>query len=122
MKIHTRFFVFIAAFTVGAIGVPALAQVQINPNPSREFGQTLLANPVTSNAPNLIEGKELYFPVSIAFDYSVTPPAVYIADSGNNRVLGWKNSSGLTAGNPADVVVGQNDFASNLPGGPAPNQ
>jgi uncharacterized protein (TIGR03437 family) len=122
MKIHTKFFVFIASFAVGAIGVPALAQVQINPNPSREFGQTLLATPVTSNAPNLIEGKELNGPSSIAFDYSVTPPAVYVADFGNNRILEWKSTSSLSAGNPADVVIGQNDFASNIAGGPGTNE
>ncbi len=104
------------------LAAPLSAQVQINGLPSREFGQSLLANPVTSCAPNLIEGKELSQPTGIAFDYSVTPPTVYIADLGNNRVLGWKNASNLTKGNPADVVIGQHDFASNLGGGCAPNE
>ncbi len=103
------------------ITVPLSAQVTINGLPSREFGQTLLANPVTSTAPNLIEGKELNEPTSIAFDNTVTPPTVYIADFGNNRVLGWKNASSITAGNKADVVIGQQDFSSNLPGGPGSN-
>jgi uncharacterized protein (TIGR03437 family) len=118
MKIRMKLLVSTAI----ALAVPALAQVQVNPIPSREFGQTLLANPVTSNAPNLIEGKELNGPAGIAFDYSVTPPAVYVADFGNNRVLEWKNASSLTAGNSADVVIGQNDFASNVGGGPGTNQ
>ncbi len=52
----------------------------------------------------------------------MTPPAVYVADFGNNRVLEWKSTSSLTAGNPADVVIGQNDFASNVGGGPGTNE
>jgi uncharacterized protein (TIGR03437 family) len=109
---------FVMALIVAA---PLSAQVTFNPVPSREFGQHLLplpGNPPTSSAPNLIEGRELNGPASIAFDYSVTPPTVYIADVGNNRVLGWKNSTTLSQGNFADIVAGQLDAYSNVPGGP----
>ncbi len=103
------------------VATPLSAQVTFNPVPSREFGQHLLplpGNPPTSSAPNLIEGRELNGPASIAFDYSVTPPTVYVADVGNNRVLGWKNSTTLSQGNFADVVIGQLDAYSNVAGGP----
>jgi uncharacterized protein (TIGR03437 family) len=74
---------------------------------------------LVSAAPNLVEGREFSSPQGIAFDYSVTPPAVYIVDTGNNRVLGWKSAAGLANGAKADIVVGQRDLFSTLPQGPA---
>jgi uncharacterized protein (TIGR03437 family) len=103
------------------LGITALASAQvltINPLPTREFGQPTLENPLESNAPNLVEGRELYVPRAIAFDGSVTPPHVYIADTGNNRILGWSNANALTQGNFADLVIGQPDFYSTFPLGP----
>ena len=110
------------SFAIIIVAAPLSAQVQINGLPSREFGQALLANPATSNAPNLIEGREFNGPMGIAFDYSVNPPGVYIADFANNRVLGWNNASSVTLGNPANVVIGQQDFVSNLQGGPGTSE
>lgn len=93
---------------------PMLAQITINPLPTREFGQPELAIPLLSAAPNLVEGRELLFPAAVAFDSSVNPPHVYVSDTGNNRVLGWSNanSNGTGAGqanqgNFADMVLGQ---------------
>src|SRR5215471_20469507 len=97
---------------------PLLAQVTINDLPSREFGQPLLSFPLTSGAPNLVEGREFSGPSGIAFDYSASPPAVYVADTGNNRVLAWKNSAALANGATADKVIGQRDFYSTLAQGP----
>jgi sugar lactone lactonase YvrE len=37
---------------------------------------------------------------------------VFITDSGNNRVLGWKNTVAFTNGQAADLVIGQTDFNS----------
>jgi len=91
----------------------------INCLATREFGQPQLRFPLTSQAPNLVEGRELSSPYSIAFDRSVTPPIVYVADTGNNRVLAWKNSSSLTQGNSADLVVGQVDMLSTNAQGPS---
>lgn len=101
--------------------LPALAQITINDFPSREFGQPkLLTTVLTSQSPNLVEGRELWAPAGIAFDYSVSAsaPAVYIADTGNNRVLGWRDAGRLNQGNTADVVVGQNDLFSTFGLGP----
>src|ERR1700688_4450726 len=96
---------FLCAVLVTA--APLLAQVIINALPTREFGQPTLLNPIESAAPNLVEGRELLFPRAIAFDASVTPPRVYIADTGNNRVLGWSNANNLSRGDFADLVIGQ---------------
>jgi uncharacterized protein (TIGR03437 family) len=106
------------------VTAPVLAQVTINPLPTREFGQPTLQTPLLSAAPNLVEGRELYNPSGIAFDNSVTPPRVYIADTGNNRVLGWSNANNLTQGNFADLVIGQPgaapaSFYSTFPQGPS---
>jgi hypothetical protein len=37
---------------------------------------------------------------------------LYIADSGNNRVLGWRDVTSLQNGTPADLVIGQPDLQS----------
>jgi uncharacterized protein (TIGR03437 family) len=106
-----------------SVAAPLVAQVTFSNTPSREFGQTTLVLPgPTSNAPNLIEGREFNYPSGIAFDYSVSPPAVYVADTLNNRVLGWRNSAAVATGSTADIVIGQLNFASNLVGGPGTGQ
>lgn len=87
-----------------------------NPTATRAFGQPQLA--LESGNPNLVEGREFYGPASIAFDNSVSPPRLYIADFLNNRVLAWKNASAITKGNFADLVIGQNDRFSTVAGGP----
>jgi uncharacterized protein (TIGR03437 family) len=88
----------------------------INDLPSREFGQARLFNPVTSGTPNLVEGRELNGPLSLAFAPS---GALYVVDTNNHRVLAWRSSSSLTKGNAADKVLGQRDFSSTIvQGGP----
>lgn len=90
----------------------------INPLPSREFGQTTLLNPPVSAAPNLVEGRELYSPSGIAFDNSVSPPRVYVTDTGNNRVLGWSNANKVSQGTFADQVLGQESLTATFVEGP----
>lgn len=106
------------------VAVPAFAQVTLDPYPMREFGQNLLPSfgaSVTSAQPNLVDGRGLNNPTGIAFDYSVNPPRVWVVDSGNNRVLGWNNSTSLAKANPADIVLGQRDLYSDIFGGPGSN-
>jgi len=109
-------------FSIWGMGV-ASAQT-LNPKPVKALGAPHLlatqANPgaLDSTNPNYIEGRELFNPTAIALDPSTNPPAVYIADTTNNRVLGWKYTSQLANGAPADVVLGQKDFFSTLPQGP----
>jgi uncharacterized protein (TIGR03437 family) len=74
------------------------------------------ANPlqIEGNGPNWVEGRELSSPLGVALDLSVSPPIVYIADSGNNRVLCYQYSTQLKAGSTADLILGQVDRFSNL--------
>ena len=68
--------------------------------------------------PNVVEGRELNLPTGVAVDNSVSPPNIYIADSGNHRVLGFRYATTLKAGSLADVVIGQTDrFGNQAQGG-----
>jgi hypothetical protein len=50
-------------------------------------------------------------PYGVAIDR--TAGHLYVADTANNRVLGWSSISALTNGAPADLVIGQSSFTSN---------
>jgi uncharacterized protein (TIGR03437 family) len=78
------------------------------------------ANPLAydSTGPNWVQGRELNGPFGIALDNSVSPPIVYVADTGNNRVLAFQYATQLTAGAQADLILGQPDRFTNLPQGP----
>ena len=97
------------------------AQITLNTAPTREIGQPqLLSNPFAfpNVNPNLVEGRELNSPFGVALDTSVTPPRLYVADTGNNRILAWKDAVGFTNGLKADLVIGQRDFFSTGAKGP----
>jgi uncharacterized protein (TIGR03437 family) len=94
----------------------AFAQITLNPLPTRVLGQDSAA--VTSINPNLVEGREFYTPSGVALDTSTNPPTLYVSDTGNNRVLGFRSVTSFANGKPADLVLGQANFASTLPQGP----
>ena len=108
------------SMVLAVASLPVMAQVSpdINILPSRQFGHSLLSLGKQTDSPNLVEARGLNIPRAIVFDTSSSPPIVYVADTGNHRVLAWKNPANLTKGNPADKVIGQRDFSTALPGGP----
>jgi uncharacterized protein (TIGR03437 family) len=110
----------IIVFSLALIGATAAyPQVTLNPLPSRSVGTPIAnSNTVEGTNPNLVEGKELFSPWAVAVDSSLSPPILYVSDTKNNRVLGWKNALSFTNGQPADLVIGQQDFAANDPQGP----
>lgn len=96
-------------------------QTVLNPLPYKIVGQfatpsnlddTLAPTQVT---PNLVEGRELFRPQSIAVDTSLDPPALWVADTANNRVLGYRDARSANGAPMADIVLGQRDFRSNTP-------
>lgn len=95
------------------------ALVPLNSIPARIVGhpQPELQTVITG-APNLVEGREFWLPQGVAIDTSVSPNILYVSDTGNNRVLAWKNSATFTSGQPADLVIGQQDFYHTSPQGP----
>jgi len=82
----------------------------VNVLPSRIVGHLPEQVPVPSANPNLVEGRELFNPIGVALDTSVSPPILYVADNGNQRVLAWKNAASFKNGAPADLVIGQPDM------------
>src|SRR5438309_7723773 len=107
---------FLRAIALITLAGALSAQTNLNRIPSRAIGQPQLS--VVTRSPNLVEGRELYAPQSLALDTSVSPPVIYVSDLLNNRVLGWKNATGFTNGQKADVVIGQPDFFSTQASGP----
>src|SRR5215472_11410685 len=107
-------------------GLSVQAQVTLNPKPSREIGHPAAAfNPLNAFPlnlnPNLVEGREFYAPGGIAMDTGVNPPILWVADTGNNRVLGWNYVAGLGVPGsgpfpPADYILGQPDRYSTIGG------
>lgn len=94
----------------------AVAQIKLNPSPTRVFGQT--STTLNSTNPNLVEGRELQAPESVVVDASSTPAPVYVSDTGNNRVLGFRSAASFANGQFADIVIGQPDLVTTIPQGP----
>ena len=113
-------------------------RVVVLPYGSGTFGgatRLLGQDNMTSNAPNLIEGKEFRFTAitsnnqlaadgGMVIDASSGTPHLYVADTYNNRILGFKDARLVTAGVAADIVIGEPDFATSLCNYPTgnPNQ
>ena len=115
-----RFFLWLAFALLGA--APAWTQITLNSLPIRTAGHpvtpVLEQGTLYSFAANLVEGRELYAPRGVAVDASVSPSPIYVADTYNNRVLGWRDATAFTSGQMADIVIGQNDFFTTWPEGP----
>jgi uncharacterized protein (TIGR03437 family) len=112
------------ALSLAILSAPGgFPQVVLNQVPSRSVGHpktpTLEQLTVYTVNPNLVEGRELYQPRGLALDTSASPPILYVSDTGNNRVLAWKNATAFTNGQRADMVIGQPDMYSTLALGPA---
>lgn len=91
------------------VGLPAAPN---DTTADRELGQPDFVH----NGFNLVDGRGLSGPASVAIDSSVNPARVYVADTGNNRVLGWSNSVNFLNGSSADLVIGQPDLFTSSTG------
>jgi len=116
-------YIFASVVGLALLGATAAwPQINLNPLPSRVLGRPVTPQveqlSVYSINPNLVEGRELYQPMGIAIDSSGATPALYVSDTNNNRVLGWKNAAGFGTGQKADIVVGQVDFFTTWAQGP----
>jgi len=68
-----------------------------------------------TNGPNQIKPASINFPFKMVIDYSSSPFALYVSDTGNNRVLGWRDSVRFRNGDPADFVIGQPNLRTGVP-------
>ncbi len=69
------------------------------------LGEPNFTSRAGGTGPDLLEG-----PSAVAIDTSARPNRVYVVDTGNSRVLGWKDAATLTNGEAADLVIGQANF------------
>jgi uncharacterized protein (TIGR03437 family) len=54
------------------------------------------------------------FPAAAVLDTTISPPRLYVADTLNNRILGFTDFTHLKNGQSADLVIGQPDFLRNI--------
>jgi uncharacterized protein (TIGR03437 family) len=78
---------------------------------TKVWGQTDLA----ANGANRIKPGSIHAPFKIAIDYSQAPFALYVSDTNNHRVLGWRDAARFRSGDPAELVIGQPDFSTAIP-------
>jgi uncharacterized protein (TIGR03437 family) len=109
------------AFLVPTFAVAAAAQIVLDPSPVRVIGHqpTTPAEQltVTNINPNFSVSGGLYSPAGVAVDTTGSTPILYVADTGNNRILAWKNATSSTLANEQapDLVIGQLNGSSTLP-------
>ncbi|MBM3760907.1 MAG: hypothetical protein FJW36_11735 [Acidobacteria bacterium] len=104
------------ALALSTVLVAQPPSVQLNQVPARILGHP--NRDLRTASPNWVEGRELTTPQAIAVDTSTTPPILYVADTGNNRVLAWRNPVNAANGAPADLVIGQRDRFRTSQNGP----
>lgn len=68
-----------------------------------------------SNSPNQIKPGSINLPYKIAIDYLSPPFALYVSDTGNHRILVWKDSTRFRSGDAADLVIGQPNLRTGAP-------
>ena len=73
------------------------------------------------NAVNLAEGREFFFNASgllaggsVVIDTASNPPHLFVADAGNNRILGFRDYRKVSPGIAADLVLGQPDLLTTM--------
>lgn len=116
-RIMMRRFSYVSIGVLGfTLSASLYAQLSFSPTPARVVGQATAQ--LVSGSPNLVEGRELFGPQGVALDTTVSPPILYVADTFNNRVLAYRNSSTAGAGAMADLFIGQTDRYSTVAGGP----
>ncbi len=103
--------------TLAIASMPLQAQipVELSPIPARTYGHA--RQTLNTNEANLVEGRELNSPSGVALDTTGILPITYVSDTGNNRILFWRNAKAAD-GQMADGVVGQRDLVTTFPGGP----
>src|SRR3954454_12052681 len=80
-----------------------VAHAQLSSSAYRVLGQV----DFRQNGLNMVEGVELYTPSSIAVDLRDGETHIYIADTGNSRVLAWRSVNAFHIGDAPSLVLGQ---------------
>src|ERR1035437_865331 len=80
-----------------------VAQAQLASSAYRVLGQM----DFRQNGLNMVQGVELYAPSSVALDSRSGQTHIYIADTGNSRVLAWQDVNSYQIGDPPSLALGQ---------------
>jgi sugar lactone lactonase YvrE len=84
-----------------------------NSTANLELGQSDL----THNMTNFGGAMGVAAPGAVAVDRVSSPNHLYVADTNNNRVLGYRSVIAFRNGAPADIILGQPDFFAKLQNG-----
>lgn len=91
----------------------APAHAQLSTSAYRVLGQRNF----TGNARNMAQGVEFNSPNAIALDARGGTVRLYVADTGNHRILGYADTAAYTAGDPPTLVLGQPTRQATSPNG-----
>jgi hypothetical protein len=81
-----------------AIAAPALilgAMVAAQTGPDTTADAVLGQPDFSHNSPNTVDASSLAQPGRVAVDTSASPNRLYVADTTNNRILGWRSIGAL---------------------------
>ncbi|MFC2171622.1 SMP-30/gluconolactonase/LRE family protein [Acidobacteriota bacterium] len=84
-------------------------------NTTADSGSILGQNSANKEGDNFVDEVGMDTPSRMALDTRVNPPRLWLADYGNNRVLGWMSAHDFALGRPADRVLGQANLTSHSP-------
>lgn len=84
---------------VGAVSSAA----QLSKTAARVLGQP----DFHQNGVNQAAGEELNLPLGLALDERAGSVRLYVADTVNNRVVGWRDAAAAADGQPAGIILGQ---------------
>ncbi len=101
-RIIARFFHAALAVLLAA----ATASAQLSSSAYRALGQSSLRQ----NGINRVQGVEFYAPAAVAVDSRDGVLHLYVSDTRNHRVLGWRNALSYQVGDPPEIVLGQAGF------------
>jgi sugar lactone lactonase YvrE len=91
--------------------VAGAAAAQLSSSAFRVLGQPDLRQ----NGLNGVTGVEVFAPSAVAVDQRGGEVHLYVADTGNNRILAWRNAQDFQLGKPADLALGQPNLTSTVP-------
>ena len=81
---------------------------------SRSASRVLGQVDFSASGANQVKPSGMNAPFKIVVDYSTTPFTLYVSDTGNHRILAWRDAARFRTGDPADFVIGQPDLRTAL--------
>ena len=103
---------WLAVVLAGAWCGPTSIEAQVSASAYRVLGQSDLSR----NGLNRVQGNEFASPNGLALDIRGGLSRIYIADTGNHRILAWADAQSYDIGEVPALVMGQPSSDRNAPG------